>query len=140
MRRDYPVLSYNDYIHPPFASDGGKVRWLDRDGREVSEEHWQESHNFFLGYLLSAPGANNVTVSVLAVFNNDAETASFRLPHRHTESDAALTGWRWLADTSSETGLPSVEYIDGGAILPIEGRSVAILGSHETLFENGDNK
>lgn len=138
LRRDYPVISHNDYIHPPFAPDSVKVRWLDRDGRQVREEHWQQSHNFFLGYLLSAPGDSNAPVSVLVIFNNDAETADFRLPHTHTESDTALKCWRWLADTSSETGLPAVLDIEGGAILPIEGRSVAILGSHETMFVNGD--
>ena len=42
VRREHPVLSHPTYIHSPHQPDSASIQWLNSDGQEMREEHWQE--------------------------------------------------------------------------------------------------
>ena len=88
----------------------------------MREEHWQEHHNYLLGYLLSSPGDDQSRISVLVIFNNSSQQQTFIVPN----SESKLR-WHWLVDTHQETGAPRTQQVAAGESLNIEERSVAIL-------------
>ncbi|WP_239017257.1 glycogen debranching protein GlgX [Seongchinamella sediminis] len=122
IRRQYPVLSHRHYIHQPAAAGEESIRWLNSDGREMRDEHWQEHHNFLLGYWLTG----NDRASVLVVFNNGSEQEQFLLPSltgAHNES------WQCLLDSRFATGEPASPRVAAAQAVAIGERSVAIFSN-----------
>jgi glycogen operon protein len=127
LRRDYPVLSHSNYIHPPHRPDSVNIQWLNSDGREMREEHWQEHHNYLVGYLLSDPGGDQARIAILVIFNNSSQRQLFHLPSYQAKPGEPEHRWHWLVDTNRETGIPVGPSEAHGAKLQIEERSLAIL-------------
>ncbi len=121
IRREHPVLSSAEYIHTSDVDvdDGLGIEWLNGDGQPMREEHWQEHHNYVLGYLLSNAEADGVKQYTLVIFNNSRQPRHFILPPRQSE-------WQWLLDTSKESGIPDISALTGGEKLLLEERSVKI--------------
>jgi isoamylase len=140
LRRDYPILSHYSYIHPPNDPDGQTIQWLNSDGREMREEHWQEHHNFLLGYLLASPVGEQSRVAVLVIFNNSMERQEFQLPTFQAKPVEPEYPWHWLVDTNQEDGVPQKVSAAHGDKLQIEERSVAILscGMHINVIEDSN--
>lgn len=126
LRKEYPVLSHSSYIHPPMQAHGENIQWLNSDGREMREEHWQEHHNYLVGYLLSSAGtvADDPWVYLLVIFNNSLQQQEFQLP-----SYQPAQQWQCLIDTAQETGVPMVAEFTIGEKVQVEARSVVILSS-----------
>jgi glycogen operon protein len=134
LRKDYPVLSHVDYIHPPVKANKANIQWLNSDGQEMREEHWQEHHNFLLGYLLSLPNANNELEWVLVIFNNSLQPQDFILPQCEPNQQ-----WHCSIDTAQESGIAPQKTITAGEKISVDYRSVQILVSH-LIKQDQDNK
>ena len=131
LRKDYPVLSHRNYIHPPVKASGENIQWLNSDGKPMREEHWQEHHNFLLGYLASSfgdagAGEDSSAVYLLVIFNNSQKAENFHLPSYHSSQQ-----WRWVIDTQQLDGVPVVSDLGVGERVQVAGRSVAILTSEK---------
>lgn len=124
LRQAYPVLSHRNYIHPPVKASGENIQWLNSDGQPMREEHWQEHHNFLLGYLASSFGDDGSAVYLLVIFNNSHQSETFQLP-----SYSASQQWRWVIDTQQLNGAPVVSELGVGERVKVAARSVAILAS-----------
>ncbi len=121
VRSAHPVLSHDSYIHLPHSAESVDIKWLNSDGKEMREEHWQEHHSYLLGYLLSSPGDRGANAYILVIFNNCLNSQSFRMP-ACSNGDA----WTWLVDTTRETGIPETKQVPGEEQLIMAERSVAI--------------
>ena len=94
----------------------------------MREEHWQEHHSFFLGYLVTGPKGAKARVALLIIFNNSTQQQEFQLPRYKTKPGEPVLCWHWLVDTNRENGVPQRPSAAHGEKLHIEERSVAILG------------
>ncbi len=126
LRKDYPVLSHRNYIHPPVKASGENIQWLNSDGEPMREEHWQEHHNFLLGYLASSFGEDNSAVYLLVIFNNSQKAETFQLP-----SYQPVQRWKCLIDTQQLNGVPVVSEFEVGEQVQVAARSVSILASEK---------
>lgn len=128
LRKAYPFLGHRSYIHPSPRPECENILWLNSDGRKMREEHWQEHHNFLLGYLLTSPSTGQTRIAILVIFNNSDQTRYFQLPQYKTKPGERSYSWHWLVDTNRETGVPQRPVAEHGEKLQIEERSIAILG------------
>ena len=133
LRKSHPVLNHPSYIHPPQKPESVNIQWLNSDGMEMREEHWQEHHHYLLGFLASSPGENQTRAAILVIFNNSTQTQQFQLPAYTTKSGEPNHCWHWLVDTFQETGVPQWPPAEHGQNLEIEERSVAILGCGQKI-------
>lgn len=135
IRRHYPMLAHNRYIHTSPGEGLVNIRWLNVDGSEMREEHWQEHHRFALGYLLSTPATEGPGSRLLVLFNNSAESVAFALP------PAIYDGWRCLVDTQADDGCPaSPEAVL--SLLDVQPHSLALLSDEsasESFFAGSSN-
>ncbi|MGK0500061.1 MAG: glycogen operon protein [Oceanicoccus sp.] len=119
IRNQHPVLTHDNYIHSPAPKGSPSIHWLSSDGTEMRDEHWQEHHNYFLGYQLKDPNKG----TLLAIFNNGRERP-FMLP-----KNLSNQSWQWLINTAEESGFASNNDVSGKTDILIAGRSVAVLSS-----------
>jgi len=140
LRRDFPVLGHRTYMHPPHRPESENIQWLNSDGREMREEHWQEHHNFVLGYLLTSPGDCGGRIAILVIFNNSNQAQKFQLPRYQPQPGEPHHRWHWLVDTNRETGVPEREPAEHGEELQIGERSIAILSCGNKVSGNEDGK
>lgn len=138
LRAEFPIFSHPNYLHSPHKPDSADIQWLNSDGREMREEHWQEHHNFLLGYFLSSPVENFSRWQLLVIFNNSHETQEFVLPAGRSDPEQEQYRWRWLLDTTQENGVPRKASMEIVKKLQIEARSVAIIGCSDDAFCNKD--
>lgn len=122
LRKKYPLLRHQNYVHPPQPADGVKIEWLDSDAVQMTHHGWLEHHNYVLGYLISKESRQSPQSSILVIFNNDLKPHEFRLPSRKLD-----VMWHWLIDTCQNNGLASNPTINAGDRVAIAERSVAIL-------------
>ena len=126
IRRSHEALSSPNYIHPPHTSDSVGIEWLNGDGQPMREEHWQEHHNYVLGYRVSSPDQEASRTSTLVIFNNSHKPQQFKVPGKD------LT-WEWLLDTTDEQGMPTERQVDSRQKIQLNERSVSILRTVEQL-------
>lgn len=138
LRKDNPILSHHNYIHPPHRPESDNIQWLNSDGREMREENWQEHHNFLLGYLLTSASDDRSRIALLIIFNNSSQTQHFQLPQYPPEPGEPEHRWHWQVDTNQETGVPERSPAEHGEQLQIGERSIAILscGSEVSSYED----
>jgi isoamylase len=124
IRRDNPVLSARNYIHQPLGAVKRSIMWLNSDGHEMDDKHWQEHHNFVLGYMLSEANLHTQK-HVLVIFNNSTEAHDFKLPICET-----VNQWSWLLDSALESGIPDTASVPCEKPLKVAERSVVILSTN----------
>lgn len=122
VRSEHPVFCYPNYIHPHLQQDDVDIQWLNCDGQQMRDEHWQEQHNFVLGYLLSDLDTAFSCPHVLVVFNNSKQPQQFKLPVIEPSQD-----WLWHVDTREPNGVPKIKHLGANESLQLESRSVVIL-------------
>ncbi len=132
IRRDYPVLSARNYIHQPFGAVKRSIMWLNSDGHEMNEKHWQEHHSFVLGYMLSEAELDT-QYHVLVIFNNCTKAHDFQLPICDT-----VNQWTWLLNSALESGIPEFSAVPCEKPLKIAERSVAILCTRSLKIDTKD--
>jgi glycogen operon protein len=104
--------------------------WLTPEGREMSDEEWNQSFARCLGLFLAGEGLDEVDErgrpvqdeNFLLLLNAHHERIDFVLP-------AFREGARWWLelDTSREEGFARGEIFAGGNPYPLQGRSLALL-------------
>ena len=124
LRREFPVLSGSQYIHQSPGSASPGIVWLNSDGQEMQDEHWQDHHGFVLGLMLSSADREKNIHYLLIIFNNSNEQQDFKLAESYTAHN-----WLWLLNTELENGIPERSISPQTTTLKIPHRSVAILSS-----------
>ncbi len=134
IRRDYPVLSARNYIHQPLGAVKRSIMWLNSDGQEMNEKHWQEHHSFVLGYMLSETDGTTQK-HILVIFNNSLTACDFNLPICDT-----IQPWCWLLNSALQSGIPDLIEVPCDKPVRVAERSVVILctDSMGTLTRNDE--
>ncbi len=104
LRRQYPMLTSQYYIHRPDEpddKDASRVRWFSIAGEEMREEQWSEQHVHVLGWLLEKNCFETIDSTertmLFVIFNGGDEDINYRLPKLpHVET------WKSLLDTARE--------------------------------------
>jgi glycogen operon protein len=132
LRRNHPVFRRRKFFQGR-AIKGADIKdivWLLPGGEEMSDEGWGRDSARTLGVFLAGDGLDEVDEhaepvrdeSFLVLLNAHHEPVPFQLPTMQQEGS-----WLPLIDTARERGVGSKEGQPGGAIYPLEARSMAVL-------------
>ncbi|MBI4611071.1 MAG: glycogen debranching protein GlgX [Candidatus Rokubacteria bacterium] len=132
LRRRHPVLQRRQFFYGRRirGSEVKDLSWFRPDGKEMTEEDWNNPHTRCLGLRLSGDGIEEVDArgnpivddTLLILLNAHHEPLPFVLPaHRR--------GVRWepALDTGTVRGRRRQRSLRGGESCKLEGRSVAVL-------------
>jgi isoamylase len=132
LRKRHPVFRRRRFFQgrPIQGANVKDILWLNPKGNEMSEDEWRDASVRCLGMFLSGQGLDETDErgrklsdeNFFMLFNAHHEDVNFTLP-------AFRPGARWGAwmDTSREGGLRTVETYDGGAVYPLQARSLVVL-------------
>jgi isoamylase len=132
LRKRHPVFRRRRFFQgrPIKGANVKDILWLNPKGNEMSEDEWRDASVRCLGMFLSGQGLDEndergrklSDENFFMLFNAHHEDVPFTLP-------AFRPGARWGAwmDTSREGGLRTVETYDGGAVYPLQARSLVVL-------------
>ncbi|MCS6787233.1 MAG: glycogen debranching protein GlgX [Thiobacillaceae bacterium] len=131
LRQSHPIFRRRGFFQGrPVRGEGVKdIAWLNPDGREMSEEEWQQHFARCLGVYLSGAELDEVDArgrpvhddDFLLLINAHHETIPFRLPGYARADD-----WRLLVDTSHPQGFVAASHHPPGTHYPLEGRSLVL--------------
>jgi glycogen operon protein len=137
LRRRHPVFRRRQFFYGRrlHGSEVKDLAWFRPDGKEMTEEDWNNPHTRCFGLRLAgaaipevdARGRPIVDATFLMLLNGHHESLPFVLPaHRR--------GVRWQAvvDTRSPDGRVERRPLRGGESYELEGRSLALLRLHST--------
>jgi glycogen operon protein len=137
LRRRHPVFRRRQFFYGRrlHGSEVKDLAWFRPDGKEMTEEDWNNPHTRCFGLRLAgaaipevdARGRRIVDATFLMLLNAHHEPLPFVLPaHRR--------GVRWQAvvDTRSPDGRVERRPLRGGESYELEGRSLALLRLHST--------
>ncbi len=132
LRRDHPVFHRRHFFQgrPIHGSEVKDIVWLNPDGREMTDEEWNQHHARCLGVYLAGEGLTETDArgrpitdsNFLVLFNAHHEEIPFSLPQ-------LAGGLRWLVvlDTTNEEEPISEQEYMAGASYPLQGRSLVLL-------------
>ncbi len=136
LRQHHPVFRRRNFFLGRAIKGAGvkDILWLHPDGREMTDEEWNQEHARTLGVLLSGSSVDEVDErgqsvtdeNFMLLMNAHHEEVQFSLP---------TTGgmlWDVLIDTSLPTGPVRDLPYDAGAKYPLQARSMAILVELQT--------
>ena len=132
LRSNHPVFRRRNFFQGRAIKGAGvkDILWLRPDGREMTDEEWNQAHAKTLGVFLSGSAVDEVDdrgqpvtdENFLLLMNAHYEAVPFSLP-------TTASGMRWLAliNTSCQTSrCPGVHY-EAGTSYPLQPRSLALL-------------
>ena len=132
LRRRHPVLRRRHFFQGRLirGSEVKDLAWFRPDGREMTEDDWNNPNTRCLGLRLSGDAVDEVDSrgepvvddTLLLLLNAHHEPVAFVLPaHRR--------GLRWesLLDSRLTDGLPARGLLRGGDSYALEGRALALL-------------
>ena len=132
LRKNHPVFRRRNFFQGRKIKGAGikDILWLRPDGREMTDEEWNQEHARTLGVFLSGTAVDEVDErgqiltdeNFLLLMNAHHEELSFLLP-------SVSSDMRWVAliDTSCQTSRsPGLQY-DAGTIYSLQARSLALL-------------
>ncbi len=132
LRRAHPVLRRRQFFYGRRirGSEVKDLTWFRIDGREMTEEDWQNPLARWLGLRISGDALDAIDTrgepivddTFVILLNGHHEPIDFMLPaHRR--------GVRWEAvlDTHVPDGQPPPKLFKGGQPYPLDGRSVVVL-------------
>jgi len=132
LRRSHPIFRRRKFFQGRAIHGAGikEVAWLNPDGREMSDEQWQEHFARCLGVYLSGADLNEMDQrgnpvrddDFLLLINAHHEPVSFKLPESGRPG-----AWSCLLDTAFKKGLGSDGRYAAGQAYPLQGRSLALL-------------
>lgn len=134
LRKQHPVFRRRSFFQGrPIKGAGVKdILWLTPDGREMTDEVWQESSARCLGMFLSGEGILEYSArgqeirddNFLLIMNANHEDITFTLPALEAECS-----WRALVDTTwADQQQRSIH--EAGTSYTLRGRSLALLIEH----------
>jgi isoamylase len=130
LRNAHPLFRRRTFlrgraIRDPAVKD---VVWLNPDGREMTDDEWNQSFARCLGMFLSGRGLTERDEHGRPVEDNDL---LLLLNAHHDEIPFSLPAgsapWNALVDTSSSDGIASHVAYQAGTNYPLQGRSLALL-------------
>ena len=131
-RREHPVLRRRHFFQgrPIRGSEAKDIVWLNKDGGEMTDAEWRESHARCLGVYLSGEsltetdrhGRPLTDATLLILFNADEHDIPFPLPRF-----LPRTRWRLVMDTSIEDGLAGGATFEAGNVYRLHNRSIVLL-------------
>ncbi|MFN7086992.1 MAG: glycogen debranching protein GlgX [Burkholderiales bacterium] len=134
LRRDHPLFRRRHFFQgrPIRGKDIKDIVWLNPDGREMSDEEWNNSCARSLGVYLAGEALQDhdehggviTDDNFLLLFNAHHEGIRFTIP----DYDGAAE-WEVTLDTSFDDGVLAIPKIRSGAVYPLQGRSMVLLGS-----------
>jgi isoamylase len=130
LRRAHPVLRRTRFLHGNFSCKRGikDITWFTPQGTEKAPEQWMDPVARCIGVLLNGQagpamdshGAPIEDDLLLIILNSHHDVVEFTLPQIPIEQE-----WTRLIDTADPNATP--ETLAMGAVLPIKGRSLAVL-------------
>jgi isoamylase len=136
LRKNHPVLHRRNFFQGRAIKGAGikDILWLKPDGKEMTDEEWNQEFARCLGWLLAGEALNELDErgqpvrdeSFLVLTNAHHEPIPFVLPGL-----AQGLQWMTLVDTSSEPGANPGCSHDGEATYTLEPRSLALLVARE---------
>jgi glycogen operon protein len=130
LRRAHPVLRGTRFLHGNFACKRGikDITWFTPQGAEKAPEQWMDPVARCIGVLLNgqagpAIGSHGSPIEddlLLIILNSHHDVVEFTLPQMPIDDE-----WTRLVDTADPDAAP--EALAMGAVLPIKGRSLAVL-------------
>jgi glycogen operon protein len=134
LRRRHPAFRRRQFFYGRrlHGSEVKDLAWFRPDGKEMTEEDWNNPHTRCFGLRLAgdaipevdARGRRTLDATFLMLLNAHHEPLPFVLPaHRRS------VRWEAVVDTRSPDGRVSRQPLKGGESYELEGRSVALLRS-----------
>jgi len=132
LRRQHPVFSRRRYVQADMLTAEGlkEIIWLTPDGREMTENDWQQDFARCLGVYLAGGaierrGARGQPIkdgNFLLLFNAHHETIPFAIAPE-------LSGkpWEAVLDTALDADPLARRPVPAGSKYPLQGRSLALL-------------
>ncbi len=132
LRRQHPLFRRRKFFqgHPIHGKSVKDIVWLNPDGREMSDEEWNQHAARCLGVYLSGAELNEVDERGNPVVDDDfvlminahEESLPFLLPAYSREDD-----WLCLLDTNCQDGMGHDRRYSVGDEYPLAGRSLVLL-------------
>jgi glycogen operon protein len=132
LRRRHPVFRRRSFLQGrPIRGSGVKeIVWLNPDGREMSDEEWNQSFARCLGVYLAGEGLEEQDErgrpvrdeDFLLLFNAHHEEIPFHIPGYRPGSP-----WVLVLDTRQRVGPGGALRYRAGEAFPLAGRSLALL-------------
>ena len=132
LRKQHPLFrrSYFFHGHP---NGGGKVKdivWLNPDGAEMSDDHWNQPSSRCMGMYLDGGklqqtdgrGRRLIDDNLLLLINAHHEDIAFTLPEFQEQHH-----WEVLLDTLTAVGTPEISRYNAGQAYPLGGRALVLL-------------
>ena len=132
LRKNHPVFRRRNFFQGRAIKGAGvkDILWLRPDGREMTDEEWNQEHAKTLGVFFSGSSVDEVDdrgqrvtdENFLLLMNAHHEPVPFQLP-------ITASGMRWVAliDTSCQTTRsPGAQY-EAGTPYSLQARSLALL-------------
>jgi glycogen operon protein len=137
LRRRHPAFRRRQFFYGRrlHGSEVKDLAWFRPDGKEMTEEDWNNPHTRCFGLRLAgdaipevdARGRRTVDATFLMLLNAHHEPLPFVLPaHRRS------VRWQVMVDTRSPDGRVHRPPLKGGESYELEGRSLALLRLHST--------
>jgi glycogen operon protein len=135
LRRRHPAFRRRQFFYGRrlHGSEVKDLAWFRPDGKEMTEEDWNNPHTRCFGLRLAgdaipevdARGRRTVDATFLMLLNAHHEPLPFVLPaHRRS------VRWQVMVDTRSPDGRVQRPPLKGGESYQLEGRSLALLRLH----------
>jgi isoamylase len=131
LRNAHPLFRRRTFfrggaVRDPAVKD---ITWLAPEGKEMTDEEWNQSFARCLGAFLSGIGLTERDErgrpveddDLLLLLNAHHDEVPFTLPGRPGSS------WNALVDTTSSDGIPAQEFFQAGTAYPLQGRSISLL-------------
>ena len=129
LRHHQPVLTRGKYLQGRPIRGGGikDIYWLDPDGKEMTDEHWNASEVKVLGLVMMGNAIDEVDErgrqivgdTLLVLLNGEADDVEFHVPNM-----GGRQSWIRLLDTTAAR-VPKTTHA-GGRAYPLRGRSLAL--------------
>jgi isoamylase len=132
LRRSHPVFRRRNFFLGRAIKGAGvkDILWLRPDGREMTDEQWNQENARTLGMFLSGSAVDEVDErgqpltdeNFLLLMNANHEAVPFSLP-----TTASGMMWGTLIDTSFPEGSGPDQPYEAGAEYPLQSRSLVLL-------------
>jgi isoamylase len=146
LRRGHPALRRKNFFQGRElrGADTKDITWLAPEGREMTDEEWNNSFARALGLHVSgllegehdAQGRPQVDDDFLLLFNAGEDEVAFHIPTSPED-----IRWEALMDTSYSAGLKAGRFLKPDDVYALKPRSMAMLVNYrnrETVDEDAD--
>jgi glycogen operon protein len=146
LRKEHPAFRRKNFFQGRElrGADTKDITWLTPEGREMTDEEWNNSFARSLGLHMSGllegehdvQGRPQVDDDFLLLFNAGEDGVDFRLP-----SSSENIRWEAFMDTSYSAGLKAGSFLKPGDVYALKPRSMAVLVNYrrrEMVEEDAD--